>query len=128
MCGCETYAKVLSVHDGDTLSLGICMRGMMDPLKFSCRLADIDTCELTSHDATIKKLALRAKERLQELTVDKLVWVRCHGLDKYGRLLVDLYGDKGDPKSFGDVLVEEGLACRYTGHEKKTTESQLREV
>lgn len=126
--GCETYARVLSVHDGDTVSLALtttCDENMT--LKFACRLANVDTCELTSQNPQGKELALKAKERLLDMITDAgcVVWVRTHGLDKYGRLLVDLYDERDSPKTFAEKLIEEGLACEYSGRTAKTTTESL---
>ena len=118
-----TYARVLSVHDGDTVTLVMATESSL--YKFRCRLSNIDTCEITSHDPPVRELAVRAKERLVAMCACGIVWVRLHGMDKYGRVLADIREDPGSPLGFGDVLVQEGLACVYNGHEKKTTADRL---
>lgn len=127
----RTLARVLSVHDGDTVTLMVVLATGV-PVQFNCRLNGIDTCEITSRDPEVKRLAVRAKERLQDLIQQcgHVVTMHTHGLDKYGRLLADLFasaceeeGDKG--LSFSETLVKEALACVYDGKTKRTEELLL---
>ena len=142
--GINTYAKVVSVIDGDTVVLIIPVLNTY--FKFNCRLSNIDTCEIHSSNEKVKEFGIKAKYRLIELISKKklnleddvskkdiqqifhtdcfLVYVKCYDFDKYGRLLLDLYLEK-DEKSVSDILLEEKLAYFYTGKTKLNDEDQL---
>jgi endonuclease YncB( thermonuclease family) len=141
--GINTYAKVVSVIDGDTIVLVIPVLNTY--FKFNCRLSNIDTCEIHSSNEKVKEFGIKAKYRLIELISKKklnleedvskkdiqqifqtecfLVYVKCYDFDKYGRLLIDLYLNK-DEKSLSDILLEEKLAYVYNGRQTKLTEEQ----
>ena len=141
--GVNTFAKVVSVIDGDTIVLIIPFLNTF--FKFNCRLSNIDTCEIHSSNDKVKELGFKAKYRVIELISKKkltlddgskkdvqnifkndcfLVYVKCYNFDKYGRLLVDVYLNK-DTKSLSDILLDEKLAYVYTGQTKLTEEEQL---
>jgi hypothetical protein len=48
----------------------------------------------------------------------RLITVKCLEFDKYGRLLVELYNNADDTKSFNNILVEKNLAVSYDGGTK----------
>lgn len=141
--GISTYAKVISVKDGDTIVLVIPFLNTF--FKFDCRLNNIDTCEIHSSNIKIKEKGLQAKCKVIELlskqkveeTVSKkyienifdinccLVWIKCYDFDKYGRLLIDVYLDDNKDKSISDILLEEKLAYSYHGLTKLSEEEQL---
>lgn len=143
--GINTYGKVVSVIDGDTIALVIPVLNTY--FKFNCRLSNIDTCEIHSSNTKVKEIGIKAKFRLIELLSKKkfnidddaskkeiqnifsidcfLVYVKCYSFDKYGRLLVDVFLNK-DEKSLSDILLEEKLAYIYNGKTKLTDEEQLK--
>jgi endonuclease YncB( thermonuclease family) len=141
--GMKTYARVIDVYDGDTITIVIDVNNFF--LKFKCRLNGIDTCEIRSKNTLIKQLAVQAKNRLFNLitnhTIDELynkkelieyfdknvsiIWVHCLDFDKYGRLLIDCSSSPDAPKSFSQILIDEKLACSYDGDTKLTEEQQL---
>lgn len=131
--GLKTYARVISIHDGDTLTavFPFCEKYY----KFTIRLKGIDTCELRSKNTQIKNLAEKARDRLTILITGKsrydfenqvcLVHMSCHEFDKYGRLLCDIYSLMQPYTSVADVLVIEKLAYVYNGDTKLSEEEQL---
>lgn len=143
--GMETWARVVSVYDGDTVTLVFPMATGMN--KFSARLFGIDTCEMKSKEVNNRALAIRARNRLLELITGRaiageaplskkeivqllsedvyIVWIECMEFDKYGRILLRMYSgpDKKD-KSFSDVLVDEKLAYQYFGETKLSESDQ----
>ncbi len=138
--GLKTYARVIDVYDGDTITIVFDVNGYF--LKFKCRLIGIDTCEIRSKNKEIKRLAILAKNRLFNLITNdyiddnkkdliryfdeniNIIWVHCLDFDKYGRLLVDCYYSAQDETSFSKILIDEKLAYPYDG-ETKLTEEQL---
>ena len=63
----------------------------------------------------IKENAVKAKERLIELTAD-IVRLECMDFDKYGRLLVKLY--KNNNSLINDIMINEGHGYVYHGGTK----------
>jgi endonuclease YncB( thermonuclease family) len=144
-------AKVLSCHDGDTITVALKIPGFAAPLRHAVRLAEIDTPETTSRDIRAKVAALEARDRLVELlsgqklattTTTKCaidahfashpshVWLDIVELEKYGRILARVYPCGGGASrrphfpSAGDILVSEGHAVSYFGG-AKLTEAQM---
>ena len=147
--GLKTYARVVNVIDGDTLTLIIPI--FDDCFKFYVRLSGIDTCEIHSNNEENKEKGLKAKYRVIELICknkkltdiicitkkqiieifDKnvyTVWIECEDFDKYGRLLAKVYLElkKKDVKTIGDILIEEKLAYKYEGNTKLSEEEQIK--
>jgi len=141
--GLECFARVVHIHDGDTLTAIIPL--MNNFYKFSIRLAGIDTCEMKSSNVENKTLAMKARERLIHLVKTKkeeedekqdikpyllqhieLVYLSCQEFDKYGRILANVKKTKDDTETFSDILVKEKLAYRYDGKKKLTDEEQLK--
>jgi endonuclease YncB( thermonuclease family) len=147
MNGMNTYARVVNVIDGDTLSLVIPLFDKY--FKFSVRIYGIDTCEVHSNDLVIKEKGLKAKYRLIEMLSKKdikdvlcisrkqiielfnnnicIVWIECLEFDKYGRLLGNVFFDN-KTKNIADILIDEKLAYRYNGGTKLTEEQQKQEI
>jgi len=144
--GVETYARVYSMYDGDTMS--VILPVFDNYFRFTLRLNGIDTCEMRSKIVQNKKRAIQARNQiLQWLLPDKhisleepytrkqiqtllherpiLVWVKCYVFDKYGRVLADVYLDaEKATKSLSNMLIDEKLAYMYQGGTKLTEEEQ----
>jgi len=147
MNGMKTFARVVNVIDGDTLSLVIPLFDKY--FKFSVRIYGIDTCEIHSNDVEIKDKGLKAKYRVIEILSKKdikdvlcisrkqiielfntnicIVWIECLEFDKYGRLLGNVFFDN-KTKNIADILIDEKLAYRYDGGTKLTEEQQKEEI
>lgn len=106
-------AEVLSVYDGDTITVMIDL-GLSIKVRAKCRLLGIDTPEIRTKSAAEKKKGYEARDRLREM-VDKK-WVVLHSVskpDKYGRLLVKVWVDEDE--CVNDTMIAEGLARVYNG-------------
>lgn len=83
-------SKVIKCHDCDTIHCIFKYSGRYQ--KFKIRLSGYDSCEmkqsikLESRDE-LKLKAKLAKEKLEELILNKNVYLFCQGQDKYGRIL-----------------------------------------
>ena len=131
--------KVVRIVDGDTIDVDIPMGFGITKTKQRCRSHGVDTPE--SRINTTKKgkkgykkiingktlperirekeLGLESKARMKELC-GKLVYVESLDggkLDKYGRLLANLYTLDGI--NISATLINEGLAIKYDGGRKK---------
>ena len=66
------------------------------------------SCEITLED---NKTKIQIKKLLDKN--NKIITIKCHEFDKYGRLLVELLNEENDVKTFNDVLIEEGYILVY---------------
>lgn len=127
------YARLMwDLHDGDTLKVILPLPNSKSYYKFIIRMDKLDTCEMTSKNEKCKELAVKAKNRLVELTEFKddpedvcLIWVECKKNDKFGRILADIKKYESDPETFAEILKREKLAYHYTGGTKLTEEEQI---
>lgn len=140
----RTFARVVSVYDGDTITAVIPILGAF--FKFKVRLHGIDTCEIKSKNQAAKDMAVKARNRVIELVtglavdatlktkkdIEKmldadvhLVWLHCLEMDKYGRVLAHVYPSSNRVKSISEVLLDEKLAYAYSGETKKTEQEQV---
>jgi endonuclease YncB( thermonuclease family) len=150
LIGLETPARVVSIYDADTVNAVIPFQGCY--FKFSVRLNGIDAPEMKSKDARLKVLARRARDRTFELATGQtlapsandaqesakkksikecfeknmvIVWLKCGGLDLYGRVLADVRKNQADAQTFSEVLLKEKLVYPYFGETKLTEAEQL---
>lgn len=118
-----TYAKVVNVYDGDTVTLAAFHTNAKNPHLFRCRLARIDAPEMTKQTGRTKRDRLREKElaivsrdALRKLIDNEIVDVKVLKLEKYGRVLAELYYKK---MNISDWMVEHDYAVPYDGGTKK---------
>ena len=95
--------KVIDVYDGDTVTVSFRYHGV--PTKKKCRLSGIDTAEIRSQDEKEKKHARIAKDFLERLVLNKVVWIKCGDWDKYGRLLGTFYLERDSRVSINDASI-----------------------
>ena len=135
--GKSMYGKIVHIYDGDTVHIVFNINNTLT--KFICRLAHIDTPEMTSKIAAEKEMAIKARNYLFEKTTNmklldnnitkkeldflcgksiNLVLVKCFEFDKYGRLLVEIYEDRSSYKSFNSELIDMKYANPYNGKTK----------
>lgn len=143
LAGKESYCRLVDVIDGDTISVIIPL--FDDYYKFSLRLDGIDTFEIKSKNAELHKIAIKGRNRLFELLINKkietdnyerkdiqeycsknvvLIFLKCCEFDKYGRLLAKCY-HKENQECVSNILLKERLAYRYTGATKMSETEQL---
>ena len=92
--------EVISVKDGDTIIL----KDNRDKL-YKVRLADIDAPEVA------QPFGQPAKRLLEDLALDKIVHVNYTQVDKYGRLIGEVY--LADGKMLNEEAIKAGLAWHY---------------
>jgi endonuclease YncB( thermonuclease family) len=112
--------KVVKVYDADTITVAnrISVGGAQSDeiYRFQVRLNGIDSPEIKSKNATTKAIAKQSRDVLTEMIFGKIVELRNVQLEKYGRLLADVYlGDL----HLNEWLVENKYAVRYDGGTKQ---------
>ena len=118
-----TYAYVIKVYDGDTITIASKLPYKDSPLyRVSVRLNGIDTPEIKGKTDEEKTLAKQAQVALSDLILNKNVKLINCKTEKYGRLLADVYID--------DLYVNEWLlknryAIKYDGGTKIIPKSWL---
>ena len=113
--------KLKSVTDGDTIRLLTIDLGFSVQLhNKAVRIAGIDTPESRINIKKYpertkeKELGLLAKQKLKEWLVGDIT-LKSYGTDKYGRVLGDVFCEKGN---IADLLKKENLAVDYHGGTK----------
>ena len=146
--GTQMWGKVVHIYDGDTVHIVFIINNCYS--KFVCRMAHIDTPEMTPKNIKDenernkeKEAAIKARNYLFEQVTDmkitstvtkkdldilceksqKLIWVKCFEFDKYGRLLVELYHDDKSTISINMDMIDNKLALPYEGKTKETFDS-----
>jgi endonuclease YncB( thermonuclease family) len=143
LCGLTLQGKVVECYDADTCKIVLPLQNSF--YKFTCRLNGIDTPEMKprkdkpnrenemvwakkAHGELLRLICLdnncfdnldiKKEEVINMLQNNKrLITVKCLEFDKYGRLLVELFGDDKN-KSFNNILVEKNFAVNYDGGKK----------
>jgi len=101
---------VIKVYDGDTIT--IATRVFDDPTmyRFSVRLLGINAPEIRTRNPKEKALAEIVQKVLSDLVMDKHVTLKNVTIEKYGRLLADVYLDD---KNINQYLLDHDLVERY---------------
>jgi hypothetical protein len=75
--------------------------------KWVIRMMGIDTPEMKTKNTYEKQLAIKARDFLRELILDKFIIIECLDFDKYGRLLANIYIE-GNAMSISNMMIEKG--------------------
>ena len=114
-------AEVVKCQDGDSVVVEA-MLGFDIKTTLATRLYGIDTPEtrmVPGGSADLKKLGRLAKTFLTNLLESQdAITIRTHKKGKYGRYLAELFID-GDESSVNEFMVQERMAVRYYGQNKK---------
>lgn len=111
--GWQGYAKVVKLYDGDTMTVVLFINDK--PFKFRIRLAGIDTAEKTSNNPKEVDIANEAIKWASDFIDNDLIYIKCHRMDKYGRVLGTIFKDSTCKYCLNNVLLESGLAYKYNG-------------
>jgi len=122
--GLVKLCKVVDVYDGD--SCRVVFRNNNKINKWNIRMNGYDSPEIRpskklENRDEIKKKAIEAKNYLKSLIMNEnqLVYLKCSGFDKYGRLLGDMYINKEDDISVNQTTIDNNYAYKYDGGTKK---------
>lgn len=108
-------AKVVSVYDGDTLTVAARHAKHGPPRLFKVRLDGIDAPEIRGGSAAEKTAALASRDWLRQLVINKPVTLENVGTEKYGRVLATV---KYRGKDLSKLALEKGHAVKYDGGKK----------
>ena len=115
--------KVIKVYDGDTITIASKMPWDSSPFfRFSVRLNGIDCPEMRTKNVNEKKCAKLAKEMLTTNILNKIVTLKNVQLEKYGRILADVYIQD---TNVTDCLIKNHLAVEYHGGKKQCPDDWL---
>jgi endonuclease YncB( thermonuclease family) len=109
--GLSALGKVVSVYDGDTITIAFNTFGL-GFFQHNIRLLGIDAPEMRGKSAEEKKAATEARDYLRSLVLGKEISFKVTETDKYGRLLASVT-IKGQDVS-GQML-SHGFAKPYSG-------------
>jgi micrococcal nuclease len=110
------HGRVIKVYDGDTITIGTHVYGTA--YRFSVRLLGIDTPEMNGPH---KEKAILARDELSALIFHKTAILKNVSLEKYGRLLADVYVDGIHINAW---MKQKGHAVEYFGGKKPTERGQ----
>ncbi|KAJ3427030.1 serine/threonine-protein kinase [Anaeramoeba flamelloides] len=121
----QTVAKVVDVYDGDTVKV-VMPVFKTQTFRFSVRISRIDCPEIRPKTKDVlkkkieKEFAIEIREYTKKLLLNKYVRLDCKGLDKYGRLLAEIYFTYGEKRdvNFSDHLINKRMAVLYDGGTK----------
>lgn len=108
---------VIKVYDGDTITIAskINVNNVINMYRFSVRLNGIDCPEIKGKTDTEKQCAILAKEEMHKLVFGKIVYLKNVKMEKYGRLLADVYVND---VHINQYMLDKKLAVPYEGKTK----------
>lgn len=110
----ETLAYVCRIYDPDTITVILEHKGSY--FKQQIRLSGIDAPEKKSLVEKERKLCEAGTTFIKSLILNKMVKLKCGELDKYNRLLAEVfYADS----SLNDKLIQGGFVRKYQGEKKQ---------
>ena len=117
--------KVVDIYDGDTCRVVFNHNGHIN--KWNIRMNGYDSPEMRPSKSLenrleIKKKAVESKNFLKSLIAnspDQLVYLKCGGFDKYGRLLGELFINREDEISVNQQMIDNNYGYVYHGGTKK---------
>lgn len=117
----DTYcypATVVSIYDGDTVTMRVDVGFGWSKEKVKCRIQGIDTPEYRGASEEEKVLSRAAKAFLSELLsgAELIILRSMTKPDKYGRSIVALWADG---KDVSQLMIEAGHARAYDGGTKQ---------
>lgn len=130
--GYQTYAKVIKVHDADTITLLFEYKD--DIVKYNIRIGGIDAPELHSKVPEEAALSKKGKDYLSNLLLYTIVRVEFKDFDKYGRALADIYiltsptSKSFQESSVSQILIKGGYVRPYNGGTKEEWSSFIDKI
>ena len=127
--GLVTKTKVVSVYDGDTITIGFYY--CSERVKDNFRMLGYDAPEMKpkkniEHRELQIKAAQIARDKLSKLITDQVVWVKFSSEEKYGRLMGEIFMMKseslnhfiGSEINVNQWMIANGFGKTYDGGKK----------
>jgi len=111
-----TYGKVVKVYDGDTITIATRIPNDPTIYRFSVRLLGIDTPEMKTKHEREKQLAILARDALSSMIMGKIVQLQNVSIEKYGRILANVYLDNINLSQWS---IDHGYSVLYDGKTKQ---------
>lgn len=121
--------QVIKVYDGDTITIANKLPYHNSPLyRFQIRLAGIDSPEIKGKTEEEKNAAKKSQKALEELILYKIVYLENKKIEKYGRILADVYVDittnseeDSEPQklNINQWMLDNKYAIKYNGKTKE---------
>jgi endonuclease YncB( thermonuclease family) len=113
--GEKRYVKVVDVYDGDTVWIATTAIGSSQVFRYRARLVGINAPELKpslskANRAVEIEAAQKSRDTLKAMVNGKIVYAHFKHEEKYGRLLCELFDNKG---SVNKRMVSMGHAVEY---------------
>lgn len=125
------FAKVINVHDGDTVTLAF-RSDTNIKVQHSARLARCDAPEVSrTPNLREKALGIAVRDHLKKLLDGVIVEANCLKIEPYGRMLCEAYFiSNGVRTNVTDHLLRLGIVREYSGAKKRQpwTEEELDRV
>jgi endonuclease YncB( thermonuclease family) len=117
----QVFAKCVKVYDGDTITVATRFNNIEPIQLYSVRLLGVDTAELKSKNLDEKKFAKYTRDFVAGIILNNIVKLDISKLEKYGRLLGEVYILDGDyaGKSLSSILLERKMGYVYAGGTKQ---------
>lgn len=113
-----TEGTVIKVYDGDTITIASKLPYPESPLyRFQVRLRGIDSPEIKGKTAEEVLAAHNSQKALEDLILFTIVKLENQGVEKYGRIIADVYSAEG--LHINKWLLDNGYAISYDGKTKK---------
>jgi len=115
----ETHlAKVIKCYDGDTF---YCIFKHDNKYqKFKVRMLHYNSPEIrpsrkkSTNDRKMEKInAIKAKKKLEQLILNKIIVLYCKKFDNFGRILAEVKLDVKDKETVNDIMLNEGYGVPY---------------
>jgi len=119
--GYKTYAKCVSVYDGDTIHVVFKMSETNNYHRWIIRMSGIDTPEIRTKNTAEKNKAIEVRDYLRNKILDKIIILECLDFDKYGRLLGNIF-IINENITLNQQLINNGMAKIYNGGTKEDWE------
>ena len=119
-----TGGIVIKVYDGDTITIASTLPYKNSEMyRFSIRLSGIDAAEIKSKNEDEQIVAREARDCLSNLILHKYVSIKNLNIEKYGRILADVY--------FKDIhinkwMLSQRFAVDYDGGTKNSPVSWIK--
>ena len=114
--GRTVNAKCVKVYDGDTATFVFIPHPNHQPRAFSCRLLGYNAAEIKTKDPAEKLTAIKSRDYLSSVILNKIIRLELGSFDKYGRILVNVYVIHGNSTiHVNDTMIKHGYGMPYDG-------------